>query len=128
MGFVLALLRWTPRMGWLTRQRLLDALITAINSRAVTIYLWHNVMITAAIMIGDRLHLWNLHQGLLIYTAFSAIALSLIAATVLALGWVEDLAARRPPRVWPLTPTRPAPPATVPPAPVTETPALARTG
>jgi hypothetical protein len=74
-------------------------------------------MITAAIIIGDRLHLWNLHHGLLIYTAFSIIALSLIAATVLTLGWVEDLAARRPPRIWPLTPTRPAPPAAVPPAP-----------
>jgi hypothetical protein len=108
MGFVLALLRWTPRMSWLARFKPLDTFVTAVNSRAVTIYLWHNVMITLAIIIGDRLHLWDLHTGLFIYLGFSAIALTLIAATVLALGWVEDVAAKRRPRIQPWPAARPA--------------------
>jgi hypothetical protein len=119
LGFVLVLMRWSPRMAWLSRHRLADTLVTAINGRAVTIYLWHNVMITLAIIVGDRLHLWDLHAGLLVYAAFSAIAIGLIGVTVLALGWVEDVAAGRPPRISPFPPARPATPATTPePAPV----------
>jgi peptidoglycan/LPS O-acetylase OafA/YrhL len=107
MGFVLALLRWTPRMSWLARFKPLDTFVTAVNSRAVTIYLWHNVMITLAIIIGDRPHLWQLH-GAFIYLGFSAIAMALIGITVLALGWVEDVAAKRKPRILPWPASRSA--------------------
>ncbi|WP_236718160.1 acyltransferase [Actinoplanes sp. TFC3] len=102
MGFVLALLRLTPPMGWLARLPLIQRMVAALNNRAVTIYLWHNVMITAAILAGDRLGLW--HRGLLTYVTFTAMALALLAGAVLAFGWVEDLAARRSPRLrpWPV--------------------------
>ncbi|WP_307831008.1 acyltransferase family protein [Nucisporomicrobium flavum] len=104
MGFVLALLRLDPDMAWLGRLPLLQRLVAALNNRAVTIYLWHNVVITAAIIVGDQLKLWDWHQGLLIYLAFSGIALSMLLFAVLAVGWVEDLAARRTPRLrpWPV--------------------------
>ncbi|MFI5934533.1 acyltransferase [Actinoplanes sp. NPDC051494] len=104
VGFVLVLLRLSPPMGWLEKVPLAKRVVGALNNRAVTIYLWHNVVITVAILVGDRLELWDLHQGALIYVTFSAIALSLLAAAVLALGWVEDLAAKRPPRLrpWPV--------------------------
>ena len=104
MGFVLALLRLDPAMAWLGRMPILQRLVSALNNRAVTIYLWHNVVITVAIIIGDQLKLWDLHEGLLIYLGFSGIALSMLTVAVLAVGWVEDLAARRTPRLrpWPV--------------------------
>ncbi|AGL18228.1 acyltransferase [Actinoplanes sp. N902-109] len=102
LGFVLVLLRLDPPMGWLARLPLVQRMVAALNNRAVTIYLWHNVVITAAIAIGDRLGLFG--AGAVTYLTFSAIALVMLVAAVLALGWVEDLAARRVPRLrpWPV--------------------------
>ncbi|MFI7601714.1 acyltransferase [Actinoplanes sp. NPDC049681] len=104
MGFVLALLRLNPGMAWLARVPLLQRAVSALNNRAVTIYLWHNVVITVAIIIGDRFELWDIRPGALIYLGFTCIALSLLTVAVLGLGWVEDLAARRRPRLrpWPV--------------------------
>ncbi|WP_203835764.1 acyltransferase family protein [Winogradskya humida] len=104
MGFVLALLRVSPAMGWLARMPLVQRIIAALNNRAVTIYLWHNVVITVAILIGDRIMLWDAGQGALIYLVFSAIAVTLLTTAVLVFGWVEDLAAKRPARLrpWPV--------------------------
>ncbi|MFI5838721.1 acyltransferase [Catenuloplanes sp. NPDC051500] len=111
-GFTLMLLRWTPPTGWLARARFLDALVTLINARAVTIYLWHNVAITAAIVAGNALELWNLgpvgEQG-----GTFLIALGLLSAVVLMIGWVEDVSAKRPPRLLP----RPTAASTPEPAP-----------
>jgi hypothetical protein len=106
MGFVLALLRWSPTMAWLARVRPLDGFVSMVNNRAVTIYLWHNVAITIAVDLFDPLKLWRIpHQALEDAVDFS-IALSLILIAVLALGWVEDLAARRRPRISPFVKRR----------------------
>lgn len=121
IGFVLALLRWAPRMVWLARVRPLNGFVSTVNNRAVTIYLWHNVAITIAVYLFDPLKLWRIPtQGLEDAADFS-IALGLIVVAVLALGWVEDLAARRRPRISPFVkrrPPQPAPAATSQPAPV----------
>ncbi|GID94201.1 acyltransferase [Amorphoplanes digitatis] len=119
VGFVLALLRWTPRMDWLARIRPLDGLVSMVNNRAVTIYLWHNVAITVAIALYDPLELWKLPtQGFQTAVDFS-IAIALIGVAVLVLGWVEDLAARRRPRLSPFVRRRePARPAVAAPEPV----------
>ncbi|MFI7546632.1 acyltransferase [Actinoplanes sp. NPDC049599] len=101
IGFVLALLRWAPRMRWLARSRPLDGFVSMVNNRAVTIYLWHNVAITLAVWLFDPLKLWRIPtQGLESAVDFT-IALAALAVAVLALGWVEDLAARRPARLSP---------------------------
>jgi len=106
IGFVLALLRWAPTMAWLARVRPLDGFVSMVNNRAVTIYLWHNVAITIAVYLFDPLKLWRIpHQSLEDATDFS-IALFLILVAVLALGWVEDLAARRRPRISPFVKRR----------------------
>jgi peptidoglycan/LPS O-acetylase OafA/YrhL len=106
MGFVLALLRWSPPMAWLARARPLDGFVSMVNNRAVTIYLWHNVAITIAVDLFDPLKLWRIpHQALEDVADFS-IALVLVAVAVLALGWVEDLAARRRPRISPFVKRR----------------------
>ncbi|WP_432825199.1 acyltransferase family protein [Dactylosporangium sp. CA-092794] len=103
LGFVLLVLRAAPAMGWLRRIRPLDALVTLLNARAVTIYLWHNVAIALCFAVGDRLQVWKLGPAL-IQDGYFAVALVLLAVAVLALGWVEDVAARRRPALLPWAP------------------------
>lgn len=118
LAFVLAALRWRPEMAWLDRVRPLDTAIRLINARAVTIYLWHYPMITAAGILLAAVTLddtgpWT--NPLMLTTV-----LLLTTVAIAALGWVEDLAAHRRPALWPLSHrARPAP---VKPTPETDTP------
>ena len=52
-GFVLLAMRLRPGMGWLRSLPLLNWSVSAVNARAVTIYLWHNLMIAASFPVGD---------------------------------------------------------------------------
>ena len=64
------------------------------------------VAITLAVWLFDPLKLWRIPtQGLEDAADFS-IALVALAVAVFALGWVEDLAARRPPRISPFVKRR----------------------
>jgi peptidoglycan/LPS O-acetylase OafA/YrhL len=101
LGFVLVLLRWSPGMGWLARVRPLNGFVSLVNNRAVTIYLWHNVAITIAVLLFDPLKLWEIPTQALEEAADFGIALTVLAVAVLSLGWVEDIAARRKPRMSP---------------------------
>lgn len=105
IGAVLLLLRCYPSFDWLARHRTLDKLVSAINSRAMTIYLWGNISIWAAIPLADSnpitaawdtasVHGW-VQQYILAWVC--------ICAAIFAFGWVEDVAARRKPRLnpWP---------------------------
>jgi peptidoglycan/LPS O-acetylase OafA/YrhL len=99
LAFVLLVLRWRPPMGWLARARPLDGLVTLLNARAVTVYLWHNIAIAAVwpvltVVALDDLGGWDAPVDLVA-------ALLLTGVAVLAFGWAEDLAARRRPRLWP---------------------------
>jgi peptidoglycan/LPS O-acetylase OafA/YrhL len=99
LAFTLVLMRWSPPMRWLSQRRVLDGLVTLVNARAVTIYLWHNLAIAAAVVIGARLQFWQLGSGE--HVAYAAIIVVLLLDITIALGWVEDLAARRPARLLP---------------------------
>lgn len=112
IGFVLVLLRWTPRMDRPAhrrpaRRRPADGFVSMVNNRAVTIYLWHNVAITIAVALFDPLQLWRIPTQGLEYLADFSIAMVLLAVAVLALGWIEDVAARRRPRISPFVGRRP---------------------
>ncbi|MFJ2441167.1 acyltransferase [Streptomyces sp. NPDC087658] len=108
LGFCAILLQYSP--SWRTfpgRLAQFDSVITLANNRAVTIYLWHNLLIMATIPIIDQL--WNI-PGIDAYAAqldaaYNGLALvlvwPLIALMILAMGWVEDVAAKRRPRLWP---------------------------
>ena len=87
-GAVLLVLRFNPAVAWLERVPLLGRLVTVVNARAITIYLWHNVAIAVSPSIGDVLG-WE-SEG-----QHFAIAVVLVVVSVLAFGWVEDLAAGR---------------------------------
>jgi peptidoglycan-N-acetylglucosamine deacetylase len=88
VGVVLLLLRPRPQLAWLARVPVLDRLVTLLNARAVTVYLWHEVALVLAVPVNDRLGLETTPE--LLTTAWV-----LIGIAVLALGWVEDLAAGR---------------------------------
>lgn len=106
-GTVLLLLHLSPSWTeWPRRLRRWDRLITLLNSRAVTVYLWHNVCILTAATLYDRL--WGfetleLNVPWLLESSWPVLLLAwiLVAGCVLAFGWMEDLAAKRTPRLWP---------------------------
>lgn len=102
LGFVLVLLRFYPDFSWMARHRFLDGLVTTVNARAMTIYLWGNVAIWAATPVLEHSPLapWYVDgwQG----TALQySTGWAVIGICVLAFGWVEDVAARRPAKLLP---------------------------
>lgn len=76
-----------------------DAFVHTMNSRSVTVYLWHSSAIIVAYQLLWRIP-FALPTGL-----FSALVLALTAigtiTLVAAFGWVEDLAAGRIGALWP---------------------------
>ncbi|GGS52245.1 acyltransferase family protein [Streptomyces violaceus] len=106
-GTVFLLLHISPSWSeWPPRLRRWAGPITLLNSRAVTIYLWHNTCILIAATQWDRL--WSvtvLEQNVpgLLESPWPVLVLVwvLLGGCVLAFGWVEDLAAKQRPRLWP---------------------------
>ncbi len=100
-GFVLAALGLRPMAtGWFARLRLSTRLVTLLNRRAVTVYLWHQtVIIGVAFAVGYAG--WNLSEagGTAVWLGLIGVG---VAASVLAFGWVEDIAARRRPALLPV--------------------------
>ncbi|GAA3998357.1 acyltransferase [Streptomyces marokkonensis] len=109
-GFVVILLQYSPSWQELPgRLAKWDKLITLSNNRAVTIYLWHNLLIMATVPIIDLAYRLPFMQNERAMNALDgaytiwmfALVWPLIGLMVLAVGWVEDLAAKRKPRLWP---------------------------
>ncbi|WAZ22097.1 acyltransferase [Streptomyces cinnabarinus] len=109
-GFVVILLIYSPSWQELPgRLAKWDKLITLSNNRAVTIYLWHNMLIMATVPILDRLYELPFMQGERAVAALDSTYLlwmfflvwPLIGLAIAAVGWIEDLAAKRSPRLWP---------------------------
>ncbi|MEU2929576.1 acyltransferase [Streptomyces sp. NPDC007251] len=107
-GFV-TLLMWAKAafridFAWLTRLRGLDRTVAVFNARAVTIYLWHEIALVLAVPLIDRF--WDVpafetYLPLDSQWFMFGIGWILIAVLVLLCGWVEDVAARRKPRLLP---------------------------
>ncbi|MEN3584755.1 acyltransferase [Streptomyces sp. ZYX-F-203] len=109
-GFVVILLRYSPSWRELPgRLRRWDGLVTLSNNRAVTVYLWHNPLIMATVPIIDlayRLPVMTDPQAVAALDGtyqlwMFCLVWPLIGLAILAIGWVEDLAAGRAPRLWP---------------------------
>ncbi|WP_092556440.1 acyltransferase family protein [Actinoplanes derwentensis] len=99
LAFVLLVLRWQPDVSALSRFRPLERAVEVLNSRAVTVYLWHNLAVAAIWPLLTWLTVDDLGRMEKPVTLVTAVLLTGLA--VLAFGWAEDLAARRPPRLWP---------------------------
>ncbi|MFF9483264.1 acyltransferase [Streptomyces sp. NPDC014676] len=104
---VLLLLHLSPSWSeWPRPLRRWDRLITLLNSRAVTIYLWHNLCILIAATLWDQL--WGfdvLYENVpwLLESPWPVLVLAwvLIGSCVVWFGWMEDVAAKRKPQLWP---------------------------
>ncbi|MER5304343.1 acyltransferase [Streptomyces lasiicapitis] len=109
LGFVVILLVYSPSWSELPgRLAKWDKLITLSNNRAVTIYLWHNLLIMATVPLIDQAYDFPfMDEGMMsaldaTYVLWMTVLVwPLIALMILAVGWVEDLAAGRGPRLWP---------------------------
>ncbi|WP_406401981.1 acyltransferase [Streptomyces sp. NBC_00879] len=107
LGAVFLLLHFSPSwQTWPPRLRRWDGVITLLNSRAVTVYLWHNICIFIAAMTWDQL--WefevlgeNVPWLLDSWVPVLILAWALIALCIVLFGSAEDLAAKRRPRLWP---------------------------
>ncbi|WP_267899052.1 acyltransferase family protein [Streptomyces corynorhini] len=103
-GFVLPLLRFRPDFGWLARRPVADRIVSVFNARAVTVYLWHEVALMASVPLIDLM--WDVpafERDLPLDSMWFqfGIAWVLIALAVALFGWVEDVAAKRRPRLLP---------------------------
>jgi peptidoglycan/LPS O-acetylase OafA/YrhL len=109
-GFVVILLQYSPSWQELPgRLARWDKLVTLSNNRAVTIYLWHNMLIMATVPIIDLAYRLPFMQSDRAVAALDStdtlwmffMVWPLIGLAILAFGWIEDLAAKRRPRLWP---------------------------
>ncbi|MFI5844401.1 acyltransferase [Catenuloplanes sp. NPDC051500] len=99
-AFVLIALGLAPdALPWLSRRPRLDRLVTFLNSRALTIYLWHVPIIVGVGWVALR-YGWPL-TGAAATTVRLAVVLAGVALAVLAFGWIEDVAAKRRPELFP---------------------------
>lgn len=114
-GFCVILLQYSPAWRELPRRLArFDPVITLANNRAVTIYLWHNLLILLTFSAVDLLfEIPGLGPGYSAfvedwYTVLIVITVwPLIALMIVAVGWLEDIAAARRPRLWPDGRSRP---------------------
>ncbi|MGW3442844.1 acyltransferase family protein [Streptomyces sp. NPDC001076] len=107
-GFVM-LLMWAKAyfkidFAWLTRYGKLDRTVTIFNARAVTIYLWHEIALVLAVPLIDQM--WNVpafEKWLPLDSQWFMFGVGwiLIAVFVVACGWVEDVAAKKKPKLLP---------------------------
>ncbi|MFI6205342.1 acyltransferase [Streptomyces sp. NPDC051041] len=109
-GFVVILLQYSPSWQELPgRLAKWDKLVTLSNNRAVTIYLWHNMLIMATVPLIDLAYRLPFMQDERATAALDStytlwmfwLVWPLIGLAVLTFGWIEDLAAKRRPRLWP---------------------------
>ena len=126
-GLIVVALGFLPaRADWITRWAWFDRAVTVLNSRALTIYLWHMPVVILIAAIAAPLGYEGLQAD---RAAVRLVGVAVLVAIAVALfGWVEDLAARRRPALLPGARRRPPLPVPVSPAPAPREPVLATTG
>ncbi|MBM0232272.1 acyltransferase family protein [Micromonospora sp. STR1_7] len=106
-AFILIVLGRGPAdITWLGRSRLADRAVTVLNRRALTIYLWHMPFVVALTPLVDVVG-WS-HRNPLGLAIRVLLVFALVGVVTLAVGWVEDVAARRLPELIPGGPPVPA--------------------
>ncbi|MEU9509824.1 acyltransferase [Micromonospora sp. NPDC048170] len=99
-AFVLVLLgRGPASAAWVDRSAAFGRVVTVFNRRALTVYLWHMPFVVALTPLVDVVG-WS-HQDPLGLAIRVALVFALVAVATALFGWVEDVAARRPPELVP---------------------------
>ncbi len=82
------------------QHRVSRPIVRFLSQRSLTVYLWHTTAIVAALWFVNR----SSHLPTGAWTAsYLVLIVAGVALLAAAFGWVEDLAARRTARVWPVT-------------------------
>ncbi|NES29109.1 acyltransferase family protein [Micromonospora terminaliae] len=106
-AFVLVAIGRAPAgAAWVDRTPVLGRVVTVLNRRALTVYLWHMPFVVALTPLVDVVG-WS-HQDLLGLAIRVALVFALVGVVTLLVGWVEDRAARRTPELVPGRPRRTA--------------------
>lgn len=103
LGFSMVLMRLPLRFSAVNRIPVLRGLLDAVNRRAMTIYIWGNIAIWLALGAMDRFGVYEALPGPWWPLTSLALTLLVLGVVVLAIGWVEDLAARRRPQLIPVS-------------------------
>ncbi|MER7460218.1 acyltransferase [Micromonospora sp. NPDC126480] len=99
-GFILVLLGRGPAgAAWVDRSALFGRVVTVLNRRALTVYLWHMAFVVALTPLVDVVG-WS-HQDPLGLAIRVLLVFALVGVVTLLVGWVEDVAARRRPELLP---------------------------
>jgi peptidoglycan/LPS O-acetylase OafA/YrhL len=102
LGAVVLLLRLYPRSTRLDRMPWLGTVVSVFSNRAMTIYLWGNLAIWLVPPVLAASPLARFHTDDASGTALGyATAWALLCVVVLLVGWVEDVAAKKPVRLLP---------------------------
>ncbi|WP_405011190.1 acyltransferase family protein [Kitasatospora sp. NBC_01539] len=106
-GFVLLLLHLSPSWEqWPRRLEPFNGLISLLNARAVSVYLWHTLALELSVPVIDQLYRVDYlsdHWGAVLGSNYPQlfVAIPLLALFVVTFGWMEDLAAKRSLRLFP---------------------------
>lgn len=104
-AFILVAIGRAPAgAAWVDRTPVLGRVVTVLNRRALTVYLWHMPFVVALTPLVDVVG-WS-HQDLLGLAIRVALVFALVGVVTLLVGWVEDRAARRTPELVPGRPRR----------------------
>ncbi|MFG1953803.1 acyltransferase [Micromonospora sp. NPDC048830] len=99
-AFILVVLGRAPTSAaWVDRSALFGRAVTVLNRRALTVYLWHMPFVVALTPMVDVVG-WS-HQDPVGLAIRVVLVFALVGVVTALVGWVEDLAARRPPRLLP---------------------------
>ncbi|MFC7545372.1 acyltransferase [Plantactinospora sp. GCM10030261] len=99
-GFILLTLGLAPTSAaWVDRSAWFGRVVTVVNRRALTVYLWHMPIVIGLAMVAVRLG-WDLNTWPGAIRQLSLVV-ALVILAVLLFGWVEDLAAQRRPALLP---------------------------
>lgn len=104
-AFILVAIGRAPAAAsWVDRNRVLSRAVTVLNRRALTIYLWHMPFVVALTPLVGLVG-WGPRDplGLAIRVV---LVFALVGVVTLLVGWVEDVAARRAPELFPGGPRR----------------------
>lgn len=90
--------------AWLARFKRLDRIVTIFNARAVTIYLWHEIALVLAVPLIDQF--WKVpafEKWLPLESQWFMFGIGwvLIWIAIPLFGWVEDVAAKKKPKLLP---------------------------
>ncbi|GIJ21015.1 acyltransferase family protein [Micromonospora lutea] len=99
-AFILVALGRAPAaVAWVDRNALVGRAVTVLNRRALTVYLWHMAFVVALTPLVDVVG-WS-HQDLLGLAIRVVLVFLLVGLVTAVVGWVEDVAAQRPPELIP---------------------------